>query len=305
MLGTVQWGLPYGIANTAGQPTLREVCAMLEAAASYGINGLDTAVIYGESERVLGEALRQTGLCDHFFVVSKVPTPPQEFAADDKAAAWIETTVRGSLQRLQLQQLPLCLFHQASGFRYVRALEDAREKGLIGELGVSCLQASDAPPLLADARCRALQIPFSALDRGWKTSGALEQAARQNVTVFARSIYLQGLLVMPESQIPPALADIVPARRIVAARAAQWNMSLEELAFAYVAGHPAVTALVVGIETLAQLQSNAALWKSARLTPAQIAQLDDELPVLPERLTLPNQWKVADPWANRSKSAAQ
>ena len=81
MLGTVQFGLRYGIANTSGKPDLDQVEAIVRAAADGGITALDTAAAYGDSEQVLGLVLQRAGLAGQFTVVSKIPPLPAEAGA--------------------------------------------------------------------------------------------------------------------------------------------------------------------------------------------------------------------------------
>ena len=72
-LGTVQFGLPYGIANTHGQPAYETARDIIACAVEGGVNVLDTAVSYGESEAVVGRALAELGIADRVLVVSKIP----------------------------------------------------------------------------------------------------------------------------------------------------------------------------------------------------------------------------------------
>ena len=73
LLGTVQFGLNYGIANTQGKPSFERVKAILRTALDNGITSLDTAAAYGDSEEVLGKALAELDIADRMTIVSKVP----------------------------------------------------------------------------------------------------------------------------------------------------------------------------------------------------------------------------------------
>src|SRR5690554_5992846 len=72
-LGTVQFGLPYGVANQSGQVSLEEVGQILESARQAGVRTLDTATAYGESEVILGQQDLQ-----EFAVVTKLPEVPAD-----------------------------------------------------------------------------------------------------------------------------------------------------------------------------------------------------------------------------------
>ena len=84
ILGTVQFGMNYGIANREGQPDLDKVRAILRSAAGHGIRILDTAAAYGTSETVIGAVLAEDpALKQHFQVVSKIPPLPQDAAPEE------------------------------------------------------------------------------------------------------------------------------------------------------------------------------------------------------------------------------
>ena len=83
-LGTVQFGLPYGISNANGQTSAEEVKAILQAAAQHGISLLDTASAYGNAEAVLGKNdLR------NFRIVSKYITPVAENSIEQQLQQFV------------------------------------------------------------------------------------------------------------------------------------------------------------------------------------------------------------------------
>ena len=114
MLGTVQFGLPYGVANRTGQPSYAEVRAIMTAAIDGGVNCFDTAAAYGGSEEVLGRALQELGAADRVVVVTKVRSLTPAEQADDTLAA------RTTLPQLTTVRQPL----RAMGNRAVEVLID-------------------------------------------------------------------------------------------------------------------------------------------------------------------------------------
>ena len=113
VVGTVQFGLPYGIANRTGQPDLAQVCEILTCAIDGGATTLDTAAGYGESEEVLGKALEELGAHSRVTIISKVR--PVRYMKQERTEhsvkEWMRASVRSSLERLGIERLPLCLFH--------------------------------------------------------------------------------------------------------------------------------------------------------------------------------------------------
>ncbi len=300
-LGTVQFGLNYGIANRAGQPGYRTVCDILACAAAGGVNCLDTAAIYGSSEEVLGRALRATGLGNRMTVVSKVAAIAGQPAAAE-AAAFIRASVETSLRRLQLDVLPLCLFHKEADYQYIEELWRLRDAGLIRYAGVSADNAPGPARTMAEAgRVAALQLPMNILDQRHERSGVLAAAAARRMTVFARSVYLQGLLLMPEENIIPELAAAIPARRQLQALAEQAGMGMDELALRYILSLEGVTSVITGVETVEQMRRNTQLFALGALPPDLLAAARQAVPDLPDALLTPKTWSNSMPSRPKNK----
>src|SRR5580692_73797 len=125
ILGTVQFGMPYGVANRTGQPEYRDVVKIVAAAIEGGVNCFDTAASYGTSEQVLGQALRELNAAERATVVTKVrPLNPVELADPALAAQAIEDSVAESRRRLRLDCLPIVLFHREADAQYSDVLAD-------------------------------------------------------------------------------------------------------------------------------------------------------------------------------------
>lgn len=92
MLGTAQFGTGYGIANQIGRPSYQTVLKILECAAANGVNCLDTAPTYGDSEKIIGRAIRELGIADRMMVVTKAP-----HLDDNLKPAEADSIVRGTL----------------------------------------------------------------------------------------------------------------------------------------------------------------------------------------------------------------
>ena len=107
-LGTVQFGLRYGIANRKGKIPPKEVFEILKYAADSGINCLDTAFAYGDSEDVIGAYLRRYP--HQFQVVSKLPS------LDVYSLGKAEECLRVTLGRLNIKKLSGYLIHSFEDF---------------------------------------------------------------------------------------------------------------------------------------------------------------------------------------------
>lgn len=199
-LGTVQFGLPYGIANQIGQVARAEAKAMLELAAGSGIDMLDTAVGYGDSEACLGAA----GV-SNFKIVTKLPSVP---AGCPDIKAWVHEQISASMGRLGVDELYGVLLHRSEnllgsdGELLYRSLLQLREKGSVRKLGVSIYSPQELDAIFKLFSVDLVQAPFNLIDQRLHSTGWLDRLKSNGVEVHTRSVFLQGLLLMPRDSVP-------------------------------------------------------------------------------------------------------
>ena len=199
-LGTVQFGRSYGIANQQGQVSHDEAKAILECAQASGMDTLDTAIAYGDSEQRLGEI----GIRD-WQVVSKLPTIPESCS---DITQWVADSVRESLDRLNVERLYGLLLHrpqlllEQDGDRLYQALKQLKHGGLVKKIGVSVYEPAELDALCSRHQFDIVQAPFTILDRRLIDSGWLSRLAEQGTELHVRSVFLQGLLLMTPSDRP-------------------------------------------------------------------------------------------------------
>lgn len=292
MLGTVQFGLPYGVANRTGQPGYEAIREMVRFAVAGGINCFDTASAYDTSEAILGRVLDELGLADQLMVVTKVaPLTDQALADAPSAERAIRDSIERSRQCLRIDRLPLVLFHRVEDAAYGDVMEDLKREGRIERWGVSGDHDPEAAlRLLDDPRIEALQLPGNLLDRRHANRGVYQAAARAGVDLFVRSVYLQGLLRMPEAEIPEPLRGVIDPRRQLAGLAARFGLTLGELAVRYVLSQPGVVSVVVGCETIEQLRENIALIERGTLEPELLEAVAAITVDLPDEVITPSMW---------------
>lgn len=295
MLGTVQFGLDYGIANTAGRPDEQTVQSILRAAAEAGIDGLDTAAAYGDSEEVLGRALTETGLAGQFCVITKIPALPDD-PPSGGPTAWVRRHLAASREKLRLDCLPVVLLHReadvASCFEELLA---AKQRGEVLAVGLS---GGNCPAVTREAvdtgRLEALQVPVNLFDRRFREeTGTLEAAYSQDLPVFARSALLQGIAAMPVEAIRRKGTFFEPfaeLRERLDGLAAGAGLEPVELALRYVLSLRGVSRLLFGVETPEQLQQNVTVASRGPLPEELRAAVDAAVPDLSAELTDPSRW---------------
>jgi aryl-alcohol dehydrogenase-like predicted oxidoreductase len=287
-VGTVQFGLPYGVANRTGQPSFKQVCEILACAVENGATTLDTAATYGESELVLGRALREIGALNRVNIVSKVrhlKTMGQEHTPEN-IARWFRDSVTSSLERLGIDSLPVCLFHDTADVAHMGVLLALKKEGLVQHAGVSVREPDQMEMVLSTPGVEAIQISMSMLDQRIQRSGDLVRAAEAGMAVFVRSIYLQGLLVMPPDEIMPELRQVVPACQALQGIAASAGLTMPEMALRYGFSLPGVTSVLTGVETVDQMEANAKIAAGGPLPPDVIEAVDKVVPDLSDTIVL-------------------
>jgi aryl-alcohol dehydrogenase-like predicted oxidoreductase len=251
-LGTVQFGIPYGVSNQQGQVSLGMATDILKHAWAAGVNTLDTAIAYGDSEDHLGKI----GV-ESWQVISKLPELPIGTA---NILNWVEESVDGSLKRLQIPRLYGLLLHRpqqllgSEGRALYDALNALKKKGLVSKVGVSIYDPNELEALCSRFSFDLVQAPFNVLDRRLERSGWLSRLKEIGIELHVRSVFLQGLLMMSPSARPIYFERWHPFWE-------QWEQWLANTGstplqgcLGYVLSKTEIDRVLVGVDCLLQLQ---------------------------------------------------
>lgn len=294
-LGTVQWGIPYGIGNATGPPSDTELARMLRAAINLGIDTLDTARVYGDAESRIGTTLQALGSSDRFRVITKVaPDILQAEREDERQAAQqrLSDSVAASAEALAPARIDTLLLHRsdhrtAAGGALWDVLQRLRERGLVARIGVSALSPADALDALEDDAIDVMQVPASLLDQRLARVGFFQAARDRGVEVHVRSVYLQGSAFLAPDRLPPHLAASRPTIEDIHTYARRVGHEVADVWLDYARTLP-VDHLVIGTESLVQLQRNAERFRQACLD--SIAAFAADLPLLGDEVLDPARW---------------
>jgi spore coat polysaccharide biosynthesis protein SpsF len=298
VLGSVQLGLPYGVANRTGKPERATALKLVARAAEAGVTQFDTARAYGDSEERIGEALKSR---KSHRAITKL-SPLNELSQDATRAqvrAAVEQSITASLGALKRDRLDCLLLHRAAHMRahngaiWERLIEYL-EQGTIDALGVSVQNPQEALEAIECRDVRHIQLPFNLLDWRWRAHGVIDRIARRaDIVVHARSAFLQGLLAANDAAIWPRLpfVDAPKIVKLIAELAEDLGRSSPaDLCLAYARGQSWIDGVVVGLETEGQLETNLRLFVQKPLTQGQCALIEARMPHLPEALLDPAQW---------------
>ena len=188
-LGTVQFGLDYGVTNLSGQVAIGEVKNILDYAKEKSIDTLDTASGYGNSEQVLGEV----GV-NNYRIITK--TTPLKNGIDGVIKGFYQ-----SLDSLNIGQVDGLLIHNIDdtkdkGFgKLFHKLNELKEEGVIKKIGFSTYTPEQVDFLLENFDFDLIQVPFNVFDTRLIEGGQLQALKKKNIEIHVRSIFLQGVLL--------------------------------------------------------------------------------------------------------------
>ena len=298
VLGTVQLGLAYGAANRTGKPARAAALSLVRKAARSGVCQFDTARAYGDSEDRIGEALAGRKAVR---TITKL-SPLRELAphsSRDEVRRAVDDSIEQSLVSLRRTRLDCLLLHRAQhmwafGGTIWERLIERLEDGSILSLGVSVQSPVEALAALACPDVVHLQLPFNLLDWRWLAEGFQTcLATRPNVTVHARSAFLQGILAAHDPEIWPHVKGVDAAAmvRMIATLTEVFDRETPaDLCLAYVRGQGWIDGVVVGLESEDQLDDNLRLFVKPPLAAEDCASLTARIPRMPVALLDPAQW---------------
>jgi aryl-alcohol dehydrogenase-like predicted oxidoreductase len=288
-LGTVQFGLDYGVANKSGKPSYETARDTVNAAYNGGIRCFDTAAVYGNSEEVLGRSIAELNLEDRLIIVTKISPVKGKVKNDSDAEKFIFENIESSLEKLRLNKLQICLFHREDDIDFMPLLIKARNKGLVEKIGISIDSKSFLEEVL-NSGAEYVQAPFNILDKRMLESGFFEKASRKGLKIFVRSVYLQGLLFIPESNISADLAPVIPVRRKLCAIAEEAEMTMAELCMRYVLSFPEIASVLTGVDSVGQLEENLKLAGKGPLDETLLEEIKKTVPLFSEKILRPSLW---------------
>jgi len=266
-LGTVQFGLDYGVNNNLGQIPTDEAKKILNYAKDKGIVTLDTASGYGNSEQVLGEI----GVND-YKVITK--TSSLEDGEDEVIKNFYQ-----SLDYLKVDQVDGLLIHNINDTKDKKfdnlfsKLIELKKEGLVKKIGFSSYTPEQVDFLLANFDFDLIQLPFNVFDARLISGGQLKELKKKNIEIHARSVFLQGVL-LDFDNLPSYFSFWVPQFNQYQEIVKRSGLSLLEYALNFALNTQELDKILVGVNSLSQLSN---IVNSSKLdTNLQAFTVDDE-----------------------------
>lgn len=288
-LGTVQFGLDYGFSKKKDQ---YEVDSILECALRNGINLIDTAREYGDSEKKIGD---YTSRHSHDFIIA---TKLKKLSESDVNCSLLKDkilkSIGESLINLKLQSLDILQLHQTDAFLINKeifwdTIRDLKTEGSIGAFGVSVYSIEETIELVEKYgdTIDFFQVPYNIFDRRFE--GIKELLNKHSVSIVSRSTFLKGIIPCDISILPSELEELKPYKKRLQMDAKNLNMSTSELAmlFAYCSNY--LESTLLGVNSSVELENNLKVIKEYSCTALEDIDLSQYL-IEKDFLVDPRKW---------------
>lgn len=253
IMGTVQLGIDYGINNKFGKPSMEKSFEMLDYAYHNGISILDTANAYGDSEKIIGSYIKESG--NEFKIATKLSS-----FDDSDIYDFVESQINSSLKLLSKRVIDFYLIHNFKDLidnkEVLFKLKNIPE---ILSIGVSLYEPYELEYLLDNHvdDIDFVQIPFNILDSRWLKNDLLKKTKEKGLKIFVRSIFLQGLIFMDDENEMNKIDDSLKYYiNFINNLANTKQVSVSYLAMDYVKSFKEIDGILFGCETIEQLQEN-------------------------------------------------
>ena len=294
-LGTVQLGIDYGLGEHRKKPSEEKAFSILDTAMENGIDNLDTANNYADSDVIIGRWL-------------------QKRKAEKKALPWIVTKIgplkhgnrdilrddilyqtEGCLKALGTDTLDCLMLHNFEDYEQdadeiSKVFNDLKSQGVCTNTALSVYSRHDYN-LVAQSGFDGVQIPLNVFDWEKIENGEIEKIAKASMSIFVRSVFLQGLVFKKPEDLNDGMSFCAPYLKKYLELCREWSLAPDLLALSFVLSVPGITTAVMGCDTEAQVIDNCRLFdKTVTLSQDQLDALREAFSGIDKRVINPGAW---------------
>ncbi len=251
-IGTAQFGSNYGIANKNGIVKISEIKKIKKFALSNGVRTIDTAQAYGEGET----RLNKIGI-NEFITLSKLPvTKPFE-----NRKKWVLDNIKKSLKTLNKNFFHAVFVHNTDylydkkGSQIYKGLVAAQKKGLVKNIGVSTYTIKEIKFIIKNfKKFNIIMLPYNIIDRRPLKSKIFEKLNKLNIEIHTRSVFLQGLLLLNEEEMPKKFHKWSNVFNSIKKVSKKLKLSRYEVCMRYVLSNPYIDKVLIGTDNFSQFK---------------------------------------------------
>lgn len=294
-LGTVQLGMKYGLGADSDKPSEETAFGMLDKAMELGVNNLDTANNYGDSQKVIGHWLtkRKAEGKELPFVITKIG--PLKHGSYDLLRDDVLFQTEGCKKELGMETLDCLMLHDFEDYEkdsdaLRKIMEELKKDGICRTNAISAYSRHNYQ-LIADSGFDATQIPLNVFDWTRIDDGSIQKIADAGMKIFVRSTFLQGLVFHTPEDLDPRMSFCVPTVRRWNELCREFDMEPSVLAMSFILSIPGITCAVLGCDTEKHVELNCAMMnKVTKLSSEQMGILHEAFKDTPADVLNPGVW---------------
>jgi aryl-alcohol dehydrogenase-like predicted oxidoreductase len=246
-IGTAQFGMDYGINNKVGEVDQNEIKRILDFAYLNGINSLDTAKGYGQSEEKIGEYIKSNKFS--WNITTKISD-----LNDSIENQILDSVKKSGCKSMNILAHSSKLFFNDSFFNQINNL---RNDKIIKKVGLSVYPDDDFKKIFYHANyIDIIQLPLNILDTKLIKNGTLYKLSKLGIEIHARSVFLQGLLNAEKKRLKKDFIKILPPITALEKFISNHDINIAEYSLLFVSNLSFVNKVIIGVETLEQLCFN-------------------------------------------------
>jgi len=251
ILGTVQFGIDYGVNNSIGKLEENQVLELFKIAHNQGIRILDTAEVYGNAHEIIGNFHKKND-DSRFKIITKFPHSVKYNSINNKVLQYLE--------QLAVSSIEVLMFHSFESFKTnykaLDSLKELKSKGSIKNIGVSVYTNEHLKQLLNEDLITVIQFPFNMLDNFNVRGDLLDQLKQKGKSIHTRSAFLQGLFFKNTNDKSSIVQNLKTELKILNQIIIDSNCSMEELALSYCLHQENIDNVIIGVDSILQLNAN-------------------------------------------------
>ena len=254
ILGTVQFGLDYGVNNNIGKPTIKNIYKILDYAYENDIKTLDTAESYGDAHQIIANYLKKNKT-KHFKIITKLKSKKI------LKKGHLKSHLINTIKEFNIEQIHGYMIHDFKNFiqneYLLKELELIKREGFINIVGISLYENHEIINVINNYNnFDFIQVPFNILDNETRRGKVLKLAKEKNIKIFSRSTFLQGLFFKRLNSFPAKLNPLKKYIKKLKNIKFSSETDINSIALNYCLSKKYIDKVLIGVDSLSHLKKN-------------------------------------------------
>ena len=282
-IGAANFGMEYGL-NKKSPLSKKDVKEIFEFLKKERNIYIDTAANYKNSETIIGKYSNEK-----FKIITKINKIPRKVNNLEK---WLKNQINTSCRKLNVKKIYGLLIHDTKDLRnkkkakkIYKVFDILKKSKIIEKIGLSIYNPNELDLYLKNYNFEIVQAPLNIFDRRMINSGWLKKMNKKGVQFFARSIFLQGLLIKDIDKLDKFFLPYRKKFQKFDIWTQKLNISKVEACIRFVNSVKEVDKVIIGINSKQQFVENYNFMKKPKLI------VPNSLEIKSGKILNPKLWK--------------